>query len=104
MEAEKAQDSQEILANPCRWHADEPDSFPQDVRVTIDKIEDFSIGVAIERIHCEIAPHRIRRPIVGKRDLRPPAVSLDVVAKRRHLERPLADGQRDRAMREPGWM
>ena len=84
--------------------ADEPDSPSQDIRVTLYRIEDFSLCRAIERVHGEVAPRRIRRPVVGERDARLAAEGLDIDRGGRDFERPAFGHERDGAMLDTGRM
>ena len=79
-------------AHPARLH----------VRPAAEGVEQAAVRGGVERVHGEVPPARVRRPVVGERHLGPPPEGLDVVAQRRHLERAVAGDHRDGAVVEAG--
>ena len=66
------------------------------------RIVHLALSIGVERVHGEIAPARILRPIGAEGDGRVAAIGFDIAAKRRHLEGHAARDQRHGAMRDAG--
>ena len=75
-------------------------------RLEIGKPADIVVHGAVardrQRIDGEVAPLRIRLPVAAERDLGLAAEGLDILAQRRHFERPAVDHHRDRAVLDAG--
>ena len=93
-EAEEAQDAQVVLADALARVADEAHALGLEVAVAAERIVHRAVGIAIERVHGEVAPHGVLAPVGGERHLRVAAERLDVAAQRRHFERHLARQRR----------
>ena len=60
MEAEEMQDAQIILANALACIADEDDAPLHEIRISAEGIDHAAVGCAVERVHGEVAPLRVR--------------------------------------------
>ncbi|CEG08948.1 hypothetical protein BN961_02368 [Afipia felis] len=98
VDAEEAQDAQEILADAARGVADEPHAARFDVGETADMIMHDAIGGQRQAVDGEIAPLGIPHPVAAERDLGLAAEGLDILAQRRDFNRRAFDHQRDGAM------
>ena len=101
-EAEEAQDAQEVLADALARVADEAHALRLEVAVAAERIVHRAVGVAIERVHGEVAPHGVLAPVGGERHPGMAAERLDVAAQRRHLERDFVGDDGDRAVLDAG--
>ena len=102
VEAKEAQDPQIVLANPRRGVADEADAPRLNVRKAVRVIVNLSIGRERQRVDGEVAPLRVLLEIAAKAHLGEAAVSLDVLAQRRHFKGRSRDDDRHRAMFDAG--
>lgn len=84
--------------------ADEAHHAVEAILDPCDRIVEFAIHVAIERVEREIAPLRIAGPVVAEANHRMAAIGLDVLAQCRHFRDALADLQRNRPVLDAGWI
>ena len=96
--AEEAQDAQVVLADALARVADEAHALGLEIGIAAERIVHRAVGVAIERVHGEVAPHGVLAPVGGERHLGVAAERLDVAPQRRHLERNLVGDDRHRAV------
>ena len=102
MEAEEAQDAQVILRDAPQRIADEAHPARGQIVQPAEIVEHLARRrVRIERVHREIAPGRIRAPVIAERDHRVPAIGRDVAAQGRHLDRAGRQDRGDGAVRDP---
>ncbi len=101
-EAEEAQDAKIVLADALVRVADEADAARGEVVEPAERIMDLSVGAERERVDGEVAPARVGGKIAAERHLGVAPVGLDVLAQRRHLDRPAVDDDRHRAVGEAG--
>ena len=103
MEAEEAQDAQIILGDARRRIADEAHA----PRREIGEPADIVVHACRRRVTDSALMVKSRRsasalPVAAERDLGLAAEGLDVLAQRRHLERPAVDHHRDGAVLDAG--
>ena len=102
MEAEEAQDAQIIFGDARRRIADEAHTARLEIGKPADIIVHDAVGRKRERVHGEVAPLRVALPVAAEAHRRVAAEGLDVLAQRRHLERPALDHHRDGAVVDAG--
>ena len=86
----------------CARLADEAHAARREIGLGAERIEHLAVGAAVERVDGEVAPARVRRPVVGEGDGGVAAVRLHVLAQRRHLVGDVGRDHRDRAVRDAG--
>ena len=102
VEAEEAQDAQIILGDALCRVADEAHAARFEVGEAADIVVHDAVGAGRERIHGEVAPLGVRPPVAAEAHIGVAAEGLDVLAQRRHLERPAVDHHGDGAVLDAG--
>ena len=102
VKAEEAQDPQIILGDPRVRVADEAQAAGAQVGQAADRVDHRAVGPRIQRVHGEIAPHRVFGQVVRERDHRAAAKGFHVAAEGRDLERAAARDHGDGAVLDPG--
>ena len=102
MKAKESQDTQIVLGNAPGGIADEAHAPRLEIGQSADIVMRDAVGRERERVHGEIAPLRVARPVAPEADRRMPSERLDILAQRGDFERPPIDHHRHRAMVYPG--
>ena len=100
MEAEEAQDTEIVLANPGSRVADEAHMAAQEVGAAAERIVETAIEIAAHGVEGEVPAGGILDEVVGKGDDGTPPVGSDVAPERGDLEAAGARMRRHRAMRQ----
>ena len=101
MEAEEAEDPQEVFLDARLGAADEAHPPLHKIVEATERVENCAVSVGIERVEGEIAPARVFFEGAREGDLGMPPVGLDVLPKRRHLEGNALRDQCDGSVLQP---
>ncbi len=82
--------------------ADEAHAPRFEIGKPADVVVHHAVGADRQRIHGEVAPLGVRPPVAAEAHLGVAAEGLDVLAQRRHLERPAVDHHGDGAVLDAG--
>ena len=80
VEAEEAEQPQDILFQPFARRADEAHAAGPEIVEPARRIVESAVRVEVERVDGEVAPRGVAPPVVGERDRRAAPVGLDVAA------------------------
>src|SRR5690606_39097115 len=102
-ETEKTQYPEIVLPDALRGIADETDAPGQNVWVTVQRIVDPAVGIAVESVDGEIPASCVGSPILREDHPGMTAERLNVLPKGGHLERCVVDDDGYRAVLQSSW-